>query len=106
MARNLTTYVHAVERLDDGSYGRQGMFGPGDDVPDWARAAITNPNVWDGEDDSASEEPEVKEPPRRGPGSGGPAWVEFAASKGVTEQFDSKDALIAYLEDHGHIEKV
>lgn len=107
MARKLTIHVHAVERLEDGSYGRSQTFGPDDTVPDWARAVITNPDVWEGEDDVAAPGPavEVKQPPRKGPGSGGPAWVEFAAAKGVTETFDSKEALIAHLEDNGHIDK-
>lgn len=107
MARKLTAYVHAVERLEDGSYGRQGTFGPGDTVPDWAQSAITNPDVWEGEDDkpSPSAAAEVKQPPRKGPGSGGPAWVQFAAGKGVTRSFDSKEALIAHLEDNGLIDK-
>jgi hypothetical protein len=108
MARRLTVHVHAVERLEDGGYGRSGSFGPDDVVPDWARAVITNPDVWDGDDEATPVEPtpvEVKQPPRKGPGSGGTAWVEFAKSKGVTRDFDSKEALIAHLEDEGHIEK-
>lgn len=108
--RNLNTFVHAVERDETGGIGRSQVFGPGDPVPDWARAAITNPDVWDGDEEpstapSTAPVTAVKEPPRRGPGSGGPAWIEFAGSKGVTQQFDSKDALIAHLEEHGHIEK-
>lgn len=104
MARNLTGYVHVVERLEDGSYGRQGTFGPDENVPDWARSEITNPDVWDGDDQPATPAA-VKQPPRKGPGSGGPAWVQFAASVGVTQPFDSKEALIGFLEDNGHIEK-
>jgi hypothetical protein len=106
MARRLNIHVHAVERLEDGSYGRSQSFGPGDIVPDWAQAVITNPDVWEGDDEPSSPEPaEVKQPPRKGPGSGGPAWVEFAASKGVTQSFDSKEELIGFLEEHGHIDK-
>lgn len=101
-------HVHAVEVLEDGSYGRSQTFGPGDTVPDWAQASITNPDVWEGEDTEPAPEPAVetvKQPPRKGPGSGGPAWIEFAASKGVTEPFDSKEELIGFLEDNGHIER-
>ena len=73
-------------------------------------AALENPKVWDDDEPAAQHstpEPaaEVKQPPRKGPGSGGPAWIEFAKSKGVTEEFDSKDALIGALEDRGLIEK-
>lgn len=103
MARKLTTYVHAVEIDESGNTARSGVYGPDDTVPDWARAAISNPDVWEGDDEPAPVE--VKVPPRKGPGSGGPAWVEFAASKGVTELFDSKEALIGYLEENGHIAK-
>lgn len=108
MARKLNTYVHAHAVDKDGNVQSQ-QFGPDDEVPSWARKAITNPDVWDGEDDEESEESAesaaVKQPPRKGPGSGGPAWVEFAASKGVTQKFDSKDDLIAELETRGLIEK-
>jgi hypothetical protein len=106
MARKLNIYVHAVQLDDAGNTVQSKVFGPDDNVPVWAREAITNPDVWDGDDEPSSPElAEVKQPPRKGPGSGGPAWVEFAASKGVTESFDSKEALIAHLEDNGHIDK-
>lgn len=85
----------------------------GSTPPDDVAEQIANPKVWAEESGVASVEqvqadlaaPEVKQPPRRGPGSGGPAWIEFAASKGVTEKFDSKEALQRHLEDAGLIEK-
>jgi hypothetical protein len=40
----LNTNVHVVEI--DGE-GRQGTFGPKDRLPDWAVAAISNPDVWE-----------------------------------------------------------
>lgn len=122
MVRKLTAHVHV-----DGTWYR-----PGDTPPDDVAARITNPDVWDGPaasgtenttppakvvaaSDAASAAPAtatgpssaepVKQPPRSGPGSGGPAWIEFAASKGVTEKFDSKGALISHLENEGLIEK-
>lgn len=124
MVRKLTTHVHV-----NGTWYR-----PGDTPPDDVAARITNPDVWDGPAGPASgtentvppvkaeptsggttATPEgsagpssaapVKQPPRSGPGSGGPAWIEFAASKGVTEKFDSKSALISHLENEGLIEK-
>lgn len=86
----LNTHVHAVERNPDGSQGRTGHFGPGDEVPDWAQKAITNPDVWEEapaptEATSAStpQGVEVKEPPRGGPGSSVEAWREFAKAKGL-----------------------
>lgn len=105
--KTLNTYVHVIGVDDDGQHQSK-VFGPEDSLPDWARKAIDNPKVWDGEDDAApaakSADP-VKQPPRKGPGSGGPAWIEFAASKGVTESFDSKEALIAELEKRDLLDK-
>lgn len=96
MSRTLNTYVYVDDK----------WYGPHSVVPAEVAEKIGNPKVWDGEAEPAAPEPSVvKEPPRRGPGSGGPAWVEFAASKGVTEPFDSKEALIGYLEENGHIAK-
>lgn len=35
-------------------------LGPGDEIPDWALAEITNPDCWDGEPPSVEvDEPEV-----------------------------------------------
>lgn len=69
--------------------------------------AVTNEKVWSGDKDAPTvESTEVKEPPRKGPGSGQDAWTAFARSKGVTETFDSKDALISELETRGLIAKV
>jgi hypothetical protein len=98
MSRKLNTHVH----VDDTWYG------PHTVVPDEVAEKITNPDVWDGNDEATPVEStpvEVKQPPRKGPGSGGTAWIEFAKSKGVTQDFDSKEALITHLEDEGHIEK-
>jgi hypothetical protein len=63
MARKLTTFVHAVEANDRREITNQGVFGPDDDLPDWARKAITNPNVWDGDQDDDAPAPRG----RRGP---------------------------------------
>jgi hypothetical protein len=50
--RKLNTTVHAVEVDEKGQQtGQQGVFGPDDDLPGWARKAITNPDVWEGSDD-------------------------------------------------------
>lgn len=97
MPRHLNTNVH----VNDVWY-RAGQIPPAD-----VAELITNPNVWDGDESSvaSSPEPEVKQPPRKGPGSGGPAWIEFAKSKGVEGDFASKDELIGELESRGLIEK-
>lgn len=101
MPRHLNTNVYVNE-----TWYRAGEIPPVD-VAD----LITNPKVWDGDPEALQTTPdlppapEVKQPPRKGPGSGGSAWIEFAKSKGVTEEFDSKDALIGALEDRGLIEK-
>jgi hypothetical protein len=81
-------------------------YGPGQVPPAEVAELITNPKVWDGDElEAAVDTAEVKQPNRKGPGSGGTAWKDFAASKGVTEDFGSKEALIAHLEDKGLIDK-
>lgn len=39
---NLISFVHVMN-----AEGRSQVFGPGDDLPDWAREQITNPKAWD-----------------------------------------------------------
>jgi hypothetical protein len=97
MPRHLNTNVYVDE-----TWYYAGQVPP----PDVAER-ITNPKVWAGEDAPTSTvtAPEVKQPPRKGPGSGGPAWIEFAKSKGVEGEFASKDELIGELESRGLIEK-
>lgn len=72
-------------------------FGPGDEVPDWARKAITNPDAWDGaatDDDSP--------PPQGGPGSGLKAWLAYAEKHGVAVDSEwSRDDVIEALEKAG-----
>ncbi|MFI2664875.1 hypothetical protein [Micromonospora carbonacea] len=52
-ALRLSAFVHVLEMVTDDqgkqSPGRSGVFGPGDSLPDWAVAAISNPDVWDGD---------------------------------------------------------
>lgn len=96
MPRSLNTNVFV-----NGSW-----YGPGQVPPAEVAELITNPKVWDGDEPEAKESAsEVKQPPRKGPGSGGPAWIEFAKSKGVEGDFASKDELIGELESRGLIEK-
>lgn len=90
----LNTYVHATATGPDGVQ-LSGTFGPADDLPDWAAAAITNPDVWDGDPPAASPAAEpappattgggdgdLVEPPRSGKGSGLEAWVAYAKDLG------------------------
>jgi hypothetical protein len=60
MAR-LNTYIHVQDEQ-----GTMHVFGPDDDVPDWAAKTIMNPNVWDEADDKlAKPETQRKAPARR-----------------------------------------
>jgi hypothetical protein len=95
MGRRLNTNVNV-----EGTW-----YGPHTAVPAHVAEQITNPKVWTGDTEPEPEPTVAKQPPRKGPGSGGSSWVEFAASKGVTQPFDSKEQLIGYLEDNGHIDK-
>jgi hypothetical protein len=99
MARNLIANVNV-----DGTW--YGPSFPDVKVTVDVEKAVTNEKVWSGSSDAPTvESADVKEPPRKGPGSGQDAWVTFARSKGVTETFDSKDALISDLETRGLITK-
>ncbi len=74
MSRKLTAYVEV-----DGDW-----YGPGSRVPAEVAARITNPDVWDSPVDTVEvSEPEIKEPPRGGPGSSAEAWRIFATSQGL-----------------------
>jgi hypothetical protein len=89
MTRKLTAHVYI-----DGSWYRPGEVPPSD-----VAERITNPKVWDGDAPTPevgpiSERTEVKQP-----------WIEFAKSKGVEGDFDSKGALISELEKRGLIDK-
>jgi hypothetical protein len=98
MGKRLNTYVH-VPRGD----GTSAVFGPADELPDWAVDAIRNPDVWadDGEAESAAadpstsgseQEPELEEPPLHGAGSGRDAWAEYAEHLGVEVDEDMSRA--------------
>lgn len=43
--RKLRTTVH-VPRGEEGHFDGSVVFGPDDDVPEWAAARITNPKAW------------------------------------------------------------
>ncbi|MEU7787667.1 hypothetical protein [Amycolatopsis sp. NPDC049159] len=106
MAR-LNTFVHVVATADDGAQ-QSGTFGPADEVPAWAAAAITNPDVWDGEPPAVDLEPakpgggELVEPPRAGKGSGAEAWREYAGKLGWFEAIApeaTRDDIVKAVDD-------
>ncbi len=91
----LTTFVHVTE--PDGE-GRTGVFGPGDDLPDWAVRSITNPDVWDGPvpphirsgtaPQTPSSEPDQSGTEVRRPAKGASKddWVAYLLAMGHTEE--------------------
>ncbi|MFG2458152.1 hypothetical protein ACGFWE_13925 [Streptomyces sp. NPDC048523] len=92
--------------------GRSVAFGPGEDVPGWARKQIANPKAWGDVEPADSSQAEVtspagtggdlEAPPRAGKGSGVEAWRDFAARKGVdVDQDASREQIIAACEAAG-----
>lgn len=117
MSGRLNTFVHVVELDADGkATGQAAVFGPDDDLPDWAVAAITNPDVWaeapelqqdselpppgSGDPDVPPPPPSPKAPPRGGAGSGRDAWVAYADASGVevTDDLRTREDIIAACE--------
>lgn len=105
----LVAYV--AVRDDDGIVH---SFGPGDDVPGWAKPKITNPKVWEGGEDSEvsggdgddntgtdgdGQKPKPVPPPKGGKGSGEDKWREYAAEVGVdVSEAQDRDDIITILE--------
>lgn len=88
MPRKLNTYVHAHAVDKDGNVQSQ-VFGPDDEVPGWAQKAITNPKVWDGEDDEPGEEtPAALERPAGN--ASREDWAAYAEQEGVELEPDMK----------------
>jgi hypothetical protein len=84
--------------------GNLAQFGPGDDIPEWARKKITNPNVWDGDVDTAETDGDAaaSPPPKAGKGSGEDKWRAYAAAKGVdVTAIDDRNEIIAFLDSKG-----
>lgn len=86
MARKLNTYVHAHAVDDKGNVQSQ-VFGPDDDVPAWARKAITNPDVWEGEADESDEDDLLERPAGN---ASREDWAAYAAQEGVEIEADMK----------------
>ena len=83
--RKLKMYVTVHEKDAKGNIdGESFTFGPGDDLPEWAEAAIENPDVWADEDiDEDDVDTGGGEPPRTGAGSGRANWAAYAESLGI-----------------------
>jgi hypothetical protein len=122
MAKRLARDVH----VRDGR-GVPHVFGPHDDVPDWAVAKISNPAAWaDGAGLPSAPSAPAREqqrptrtevqttpeaqaaagadepPPQRGPGSGTAAWRAYAQRKNVSVADDAdRGDIIAALEAAG-----
>lgn len=104
--RTLKTFVHVHDQA-----GITHVFGPGDEVPQWAQDAITNPKVWAEQSAPSSEIAQSSdgeapvEPPRSGKGSGPKVWADFAQAHDIEVSDDAKrDDIIASLVDAGVIE--
>jgi hypothetical protein len=96
----LTSFVHVSG--DDGQYG---VFGPDDDVPEWAARKI-GVHAWQDGKHPYPDAAEGAEPPRSGKGSGREAWAAFASDKGVDVAEDAtRDELVADLVAAGVIEE-
>lgn len=92
--RKLKTFVHVVERDEDGTQINAAMFGPGDAVPSWAEKAITNPDVWADEDpgEVADQVDDSSDRPRGN--ASRDAWADYARSRGVDVSDDMDRAAI------------
>jgi hypothetical protein len=83
--RKLNTYVHAVGEGDNGETLSQ-VFGPDDELPEWARKAITNPKVWDGEDGPPAGLSSALERPAGN--ASREKWAAYAVQEGVKLESD------------------
>lgn len=102
MAR-LVAYVHVQD-----AQGAMHVFGPADEVPEWAQERITNPKAWDkapaGKGESSGTQNDGQ-PPRSGKGSSTDVWAEYAAQQGVDVPDDaSREDIIAACDAAGSAE--
>lgn len=83
------------------------VFGPGDVVPVWARAKITNPLAWDAAGADPADSGAVPAavggpPPQTGPGASRQLWVTYAHTNNVVVQDGWKrDDIIAACRQAG-----
>ena len=80
--------------------GKLAEFGPGDDIPEWARKKITNPAVWD-EDYEPDSDDDEGPPPKSGKGSGIRAWRVYAMAHGVDPEGLDEAEIVAELQAAG-----
>jgi hypothetical protein len=116
--RRLAYTVH----VEDPETGRTVVFLRGATPPKRVQKLITNPDVWEGEEEApepveeappAAEavpiqatEADGDEPPRAGKGSSKDAWVAFAAKHDVSVEDDAaRDDIIAALVAAGKIKE-
>lgn len=110
----MSTLVYTVYLTDQD--GKLHTFGPGSDVPEWARRAIDNSLAWDtppSKDEelvfAASEDhgesvasPAAEPPPQGGPGASRKVWADWAADHKVAVEDDWKrDDIIAACKKAG-----
>ena len=80
------------------------VFGPDDEIPDWAAARITNPNAWaepPGDGPGASQQPAVghDRPPKVGAGSSREDWAAYATANSIEFPAEANKAdIIAAVE--------
>lgn len=115
--RRLAYTVH----VEDPETGRTVVLLRGSTPSKRVQALITNPDVWEGEEDPAPVEVEPEapeadpvrapegdgdEPPRSGKGSSKDAWAAFAAKHDVTvEDEATRDDIVAALTAAGKIKE-
>lgn len=101
MGRQLAATVYVADEE-----GVVRSFGPGDTLPDWAAAKITNPDAYVDNDEAAPAADDESAPhdsdgapPKTGKGSGLANWLTYAESLGVDVPEDaSRDDVIAAVE--------
>lgn len=88
--------VHVV-----GDDGTRRVFGPGDDVPEWA-ARKMGAHCFENGEHPYPDAPAGGIPPKAGPGSSKTAWLAYAAGHGVDVDGEStRDDIIAALDAAG-----
>jgi len=96
MGRQLVSHVHVY---DDRSESH--VFGPGDEIPDWAAKQMGDHCFVDG-DSGQSEREAGSIPPKAGAGSSKDAWRAYATEQGVDVEADAtRDQIIQTVQDAG-----
>lgn len=96
----LAAHVVAHRVNENGNVVESVAFAPGDELPDWAVDAITNPKAWADEADGepAGDGP----PPQNGPGSSRDAWALYAMAHDIEPGDDaSREQIISQLAADG-----